>query len=34
MDDFDGCDSGAATNQLANCEYPNWGPRYRTNDAR
>jgi hypothetical protein len=34
MGDFDGCDGGAATNQLANCEYPNWGPRYRTNDAR
>lgn len=29
MGDFDGCDGGAATNQLAN-----WGPRYRTNDAR
>jgi serralysin len=27
MGDFDGCDGGAATNQLANCEYPNWGPR-------
>jgi Ca2+-binding RTX toxin-like protein len=34
MGDFDGCDGGAGTNQLTNCEYPNWGPRYRTNDAR
>jgi Ca2+-binding RTX toxin-like protein len=32
MGDFDGCDGGAGTNRLANCEYPNWGPRYRAND--
>jgi Ca2+-binding RTX toxin-like protein len=34
MGDFDGCDGGAGTNQVANCEYPNWGPRYRPNEAR
>jgi hypothetical protein len=34
MGDFDGCDGGAATNHLANCEYPIGAPRYRTNDAR
>ncbi|HKT84052.1 MAG TPA: hypothetical protein VJQ84_09490, partial [Solirubrobacterales bacterium] len=34
MGDFDGCDGGSGANQLANCEYPNWGPRYRTSGAR
>ncbi len=34
MGDLDGCDGVAATHQLASCKYPNWGPRYRTNDAR